>query len=395
MTRSKISSTAPPLSIITLAFVLLSMSVGIALAYKVINDRIQSLQEADLRRAVETRLSGVQTALGQALYREWTGLSALVPPLSSTAPSDLQDELTVLAGRGDIISWAGYASSDGIVRSASNGLLVGASVSARPWFQRGLRGSFAGDAHEAVLLASKLPPSPNGEPVRFLDLATPIKDDMGNVAGVLGIHINLEWAALLIKQLANSLAVDVFIVNPAGEVVISSAQGSYSGLQLASFRKARAGVAGVDIETWPDGQLYYTATLPEASYRDLPKFGWSIVARIGADAAIMPARSLSAGLMFDLAVFGLLLLLLAMLFIVAFIQPFRRLAKNAEAIAEGDDVYPYESGRTSELAMIGASLARLQSRAAANLVPGVEDENDEAIRLSPSKTGDGIRHDRR
>jgi hypothetical protein len=66
--------------------------------------------------------------------------------------------------------------------------------------------------------------------------------------------------------------------------------------------------------------------------------------------------------MFNLAVFGALLLLLTLLFIVSFIRPFHHLALNAKAIANGEDVYPYESARTSELATIGSALATLQAK---------------------------------
>jgi nitrate/nitrite-specific signal transduction histidine kinase len=71
---------------------------------------------------------------------------------------------------------------------------------------------------------------------------------------------------------------------------------------------------------------------------------------------------LSTALVFNLAAFGSLLLLLTLLFIVSFIRPFHHLAINAKAVADGEDVYPYESARTSELATIGNALAKLQSK---------------------------------
>jgi uncharacterized integral membrane protein len=361
---SKVSaSRAPSLVVVTAGFIILSLLIGVTIVFNVVNGRMRDYRETSLRTAVETRARGVQIAFAASLYREWTNLEALSRPLAVGNPKEVQDDLSTLVGDGQIISWAGYATNDGAVQVASNGLLVGANVGQRPWFQRGLQGSFAGDAHEAVLLAAKLPQPASGEPLRFLDLATPIPGLGGSTAGVLGIHLNLEWAKEQIRQLADALDIDLLIVNPEGKAVISSLERNFSNLDLPSFRRARSGASGVGLEDWPDGNSYFVATLPEASYLNLPKFGWSIVARISADAVSQPARNFTAGLMFNLGVFGLLLLLLTLLFIVAFIRPFHHLAVNAKAVADGEDVYPYESSRTSELATIGNALARLQSKA--------------------------------
>jgi hypothetical protein len=360
---SRVSATkAPSLAVVTASFILLSVVIGAAIVFNAIDDRMRNYQEASLRTAVETRARGVQAAFAAALYREWTNLESLSRPLAVGDPKQVQDDLSTLVGQGHIISWAGYASNDGIVQVASNGLLVGANVAARPWFQRGLRGSFAGDAHDAVLLAAKLPQPASGEPQRFLDLATPIPGLAGSTAGVLGVHLNLEWAKTQIHELADALDIDVFIVNPEGKAVISSLKGEFANLDLPSFSRARSGATGVGLETWPDGRNYFAATLPEATYLSLPKFGWSIVARISADAISQPAKSFSTGLLFNLALFGVMLLLLTLLFIVSFIRPFHHLAANAKAIADGQDVYPYESARTKELVTIGSALARMQSK---------------------------------
>jgi hypothetical protein len=349
---------------VTAGFVVLGLLIGGVIVFNLVNDRMQAYQENGLRTAVETRARGVQMAFAASLHREWTNLESLSQPLAVGNPDEVQDDLSTLVGQGHIISWAGFADTDGVVRIASNGLLVGANVGSRPWFKRGLRGNFAGDAHEAVLLAAKLPQLPDGEPLRFLDLAAPIPGVGGSTAGVLGIHLNLEWAKAQIRQLAEALDIDIFIVNPEGTTVISSVGSEFSNLDVASFRRARSGATGVGLEQWPDGNRYFVATLPEATYLNLPKFGWSILARINAEAVRQPAQSFSSGLMFNMALFGTLLLLLTLLFVISFIRPFHHLAANAKAIADGDDVYPYESKRTSELATIGAALATLQAKVA-------------------------------
>ena len=66
--------------------------------------------------------------------------------------------------------WIGVADAQGVVRNATNGLLVGQSVAQRPWFQHGLQGVHVGDVHAAQLLESLLPPHRDGRAAPFFGL---------------------------------------------------------------------------------------------------------------------------------------------------------------------------------------------------------------------------------
>ncbi|PMY44289.1 GGDEF domain-containing protein, partial [Pseudomonas sp. GW456-L12] len=80
----------------------------------------------------------------------------------------------------------------------------GQAVQQRPWFQAGLRGEYTGDPHEAVLLAKLLPGLPNGEPLRFIDFAAPIRNADGQVIGVLGAHAHWSWVTHIVESAAMS-----------------------------------------------------------------------------------------------------------------------------------------------------------------------------------------------
>ncbi|TPG46447.1 hypothetical protein EAH89_24875 [Roseomonas nepalensis] len=97
-------------------------------------------------------------------------------------------------------AWIGVTDAAGRVVAASNGLLEGNDVSVRPWFQHGRAGLFVGDVHEAALLASRLR-GPEGEPLRFVDIALPLRDADGGLLGMLGAHIFWDWA----KQVEQSV----------------------------------------------------------------------------------------------------------------------------------------------------------------------------------------------
>jgi hypothetical protein len=361
MGKKKLSAdVAPSLQVILSGFVLATTVLSCVAGYYVLTQRVESFQRAGLARAVQTRVTGAQVALGQALQGEWVRLRNAAKQVSLLTPIEIQHRLNAMTDAGSV-SWAGFARSDGTVLAASNGLLVNVDVSSRPWFQRGLEGNFAGDVHEAVLLASKLPQQTRDEPLRFLDMATPIVGAGGVTEGVLGVHLDFTWARRIVQQMADALQVDLFIVNSAGQTVMATVDGRFGALDLPSYRAARAGNASVNVEQWPDGRTYYTATLPERTVDDLPRFGWSVIARIDASGALSGSQDFSRQLIEALVVYAIAIILLTTLFIAIFIRPFGRLARNAMSVAEGSDTYPFESRRTRELAMMSAALSRLQA----------------------------------
>jgi two-component system, cell cycle sensor histidine kinase and response regulator CckA len=101
-------------------------------------------------------------------------------------------------------AWIGLTDPNGKVLVSTGGLLEGQSVARRPWFMAAKTAPFVfvGDVHEALLLASLLPPLPaDAEPRRFVDVAVPIFNPDGSLRGVLGAHLSWNWA----REVENSL----------------------------------------------------------------------------------------------------------------------------------------------------------------------------------------------
>ncbi|WP_157928923.1 cache domain-containing protein [Pararhizobium haloflavum] len=364
---SKLRKTRNPVTLAgaVCGFVLVGALVAGLAAATLVRDRVAAFNSEALAAAVSTRANGAELAFARALHDEWQSVQALASSLVIDDPQRLRGELDFAVGDGDRVSWAGFATIDGEVEASSNGLLEGQNVGERPWFQRGLEGPFAGDVHEAVLLASLLP-SQEGEPRRFIDLATPVAGADGEAVGVLGYHIDFSWAQTFLREEAEALAVDLFLVSRSGGVIAATDGSTYETLDLQSTRRASSGVGGADVETWPDGRRYLTTVIPQVDYGDLPSFGWRLIARIDADALEVTDRAFSAGILVSLASFGLFLILLTLLFIQAFVRPFAEISQNAVRVADGEDIYPYESRRTAELSRLSAAIARLQGRSPVN-----------------------------
>ena len=145
-----------------------------------------------LAAAVTLRTSSAAEEFARSIARDWDTLKFLETSQAEADPDRLRAMFDGIAGDGKRVSWAGFATLDGTVQVATNGLLEGADVSARPWFRAGLQAGFAGDVHEAVML-NRLLGGSETDPLRFVDLARPATRD-GRVRGVYGVHLSIDWA---------------------------------------------------------------------------------------------------------------------------------------------------------------------------------------------------------
>lgn len=180
-------------------------------------------------------------------------------------------------------AWIGVTDAAGRVVAASEGLLDGNDVSARPWFQHGRAGFFLGDVHEAALLASRLR-GPEGEPLRFVDIALPLLDADGGLMGVLGAHIYWEWA----KQVEQSVvspsqetrATELLIVSVDGQVLLGprDLQGTLLEPSLTAKATHAARPTG-SVREWPDGGIYLSTAVVAPGEGKFHGLGWTVVAR--------------------------------------------------------------------------------------------------------------------
>ncbi len=325
-----------------------------------VSTQVDAFQHRALEEAVQVRTRGAADAFGRSLDRDWNLLKSVRSSIPIGNAASLQAALTVLTSDGNRIAWAGFAGPDGTVLASSRGLLEGADVSQRPWFQMGLTGPFAGDVHEAVLL-NQILGGTEEDPIRFLDLSAPVKGPDGQTAGVVGFHINANWAQDFLTETAESLELDLFLINVDGKVVAATDEVGES-LNLPSIRAATAGVQASGFESWPDGRRYFTTVIPQIAYGALPPFGWRLVGRIDPTDVSLAGESLRPAIAQTLVGAGLIMLTLCMIFARLFLAPVGVLARAADRLANGHDDYPVDVHRTSELATLSAALARLQGR---------------------------------
>lgn len=338
-------------------FVLLGMlAVGLTGAI-VLNTRASSLVDSTLDRAVRLRTESAGENIAFNLHADWGDLKFLADTIPGSNSQVITGLMDGMRGDGQRISWIGYADIDGQVLQASDGLLVGENVSTRPWFRNGLQGPYAGDVHEAVLLANLLESDQPGG-LRFVDLAMPVKREDGQLLGVVGVHINFAWAENFLKNQSETLGLDLYLSGPDGQVIVSTKGSTPTAEEVRVLRAAQPATQTATRETWPDGNTYFSSLVPQVGYRDLPNFGWRLIGRLdGAQFADQLVWLRGAWLIGVGAMLALIAVISA-IFIRIFIRPFEDLGQSAQDIADGQDVYPPDAWRTREMAQLSAALAR-------------------------------------
>jgi hypothetical protein len=345
---------------VVLAVIMLVALAGLGAMFQI---GLRAYSAATAVEAVNVRTEALSASLSRALYEEWRRVESTAARLTGKVGPGLNEE-TIAALEVDVdkISWVGIANRSGTVLAASGGMLVGESVAQRPWFQEGLVAPFAGDVHEAVLLA-RLLESSDAEPLRFVDFSAPIFDADGRVSGVLGAHINWRWVRQLVDEAAARLGLDVFLVNRSGTVLLGTADVDEDLSELGSFRAAQMGRSTTNTEIWPDGRTYFTTTIPEIRYETLPPFGWSIVARL--DPVFLQSAENAFRNRMLLGALALLLVAVGGFAVVAAIllRPLQVVADNLLQLGRGEPTpFVREHRRFHEATMLSNALALLQSR---------------------------------
>lgn len=315
-----------------------------------------SLQLSDIAFAFSDRLDRSLTQRMGTLQ-----LLTSLPPLKSVWTGDPKDMRAVLDQSRDYIpgaSWLGYAAADGIVRSAAGGVLDGQSVMERPWFRDGLAGPAFEDVHEAKLLAPLLGQSPDGQPYRFVDIATPVKNERGNPIGVLGLHISWKWVAdirdALVKSQTGVTGLDISIVAKDGTTLLAGSRESkaMSAATIAAMARAPRG-------SFTEGSGRSEELVGYSRLASVHQLGWFIVARQPARAAFASAQTL-VGTIIGIGVLVAIAGFLGAVIIAGRVStPIRRLTEKADRIGrDSSDMLPRVRG-SLEVVQLSSALRSL------------------------------------
>ncbi len=273
-------------------------------------------------------------------YREIQIVTTLESIHDSNAPiSEKRRILDKLQSTYPDYAWIGLTNPEGRVSASTDSILEGQDVSTRPWFQQASANPYAGDVHEAVLLA-KLLPNPTGEPLRFVDVAAPVTDEDGTFQGVLGAHLSWDWAKKVEESLMQTVSkhseVEVLILSKNGTVLLGPPSLAFQTLTLKNLQAFRTQSPSYQVETGSDGTAYLTGLAQTQGYSSYPGLGWTVLVRQPIAIAFAPARQLQRQLFWWGSVVGILFASMSWIFVERITRPLLAIAVTAERIRRGE-----------------------------------------------------------
>ncbi|MCW4113681.1 ATP-binding protein [Aurantimonas sp. MSK8Z-1] len=329
------------LACIFAALAIASIAVTSFFAREMAMDALHNAAQRQLSQAAQLMSERLAIHMSERL-NDIVMTSALwerLPAADQTVRRSYLDDLKATTAN---YAWIGLADLTGHVVVASGGILEGADVSARPWFDAGQRSPAALDVHEAKLLARYVP-STDGEPVRFVDVTAPVHGASGAVDGVLAAHLSWNWAAEVRHDILSTLAdlaqSDLMVISENGEVLL----GPHSLL-------------GKTFVT-PDPAIELFAAAHVPSMGAFGGLGWTVVARQPVDAALAPMAWLDHALLGAVLVLTLLAALAGWRIAGWIARPLTLLAASAEAVRAGAAIESLPTGRFREARQLSNAVA--------------------------------------
>jgi len=259
-------------------------------------------------------------------------------------------------------SWIGYTDTNGIVKAATQGMLVGKDVSTRPWFIEGQIKNTTIDVHDAILLAKMLKEDDQHSPMRFIDVASPVLDGKGNPVGVLGGHLSISWLQSQLdfytRTNENKRNLMPFVTGHDGQFRFGN-QDAYDGLEeLANFWQGKKNSGFVVLNHKKYGEML--VSFAKHSSGVLPsEMGWVTVISTPVESIL--ASATETRLLAASGVIGLAILAWLMMFKLSEVthQPIEKLLKAIESIDESHNQLEELEGLPQEFDAIRVELNKL------------------------------------
>lgn len=281
-------------------------------------------------------------------------------------------------------SWIGVTDDKGVVRVATEHLLLGQDVRSQPWFAGGAVGTYVGEPYDPASKWQLLTASGNSTPPPFMDFAAPVRGKDSTFLGVISAHVNATWILDLLRRSspveATARGFEVMLVN---KNVVLDPTGAVAKARSSLPALPETGKFGV--VRWGDSASsdYLTGVLeiPSLISADLE---WLLITRQPVDFALQPLKDMQFLVVLALALMTAMLLTSSYWAARYFSKPLEKLAKSARNVESTGKVNArdFEFG-TLEFKQLGAALlhmtqALLEQRAA---LARANDELEERVQL--------------
>lgn len=276
-------------------------------------------------------------------YRDIQVAAALIARFQlRSEEAELQSLINRLQTTYSDYAWIGLTAADGEVLVSTGGVLQGQNVAARPWFQNAISDTaYVGDVHEALLLERELNQG-RSEPLRFVDVAIPIRNNAGDITGVLGAHLNWRWGRELERSVLDTSRLgetaELILVGSEDRVVLGPAGLEEREINSRALDELRDNNFGYQVETWDDGITYVVGYAQSGSYRDYEGLNWRVIVRQPIDDAFAPVYKFEQQVLFVSLAVVVLFAMIGWLSAERISRPLIRITEAARKLGEDPDV---------------------------------------------------------
>jgi HAMP domain-containing protein len=262
----------------------------------------QSL-ERELGPSFEGLAQQVSDKLDRTIYErrhalEFTAALAAFKTSANDAATNAQrrDALEALAKEYPEFAWIGFADRDGNITAATHGWLEGSTATLRSWFHVGARHVHVGRVQELSELARRVLGRDDENAVRFLDLAAPVRDDNGDVVGVLGAYLRWEWtrdvAFSVITESLQHRQIGVTVYAGDTDVILDSGASGWTVPPNAPPLPSLHPYRGSMTEDSSVGTKYFSGYVRSRGFRDYRGLAWLVTVRQPFQRAFAPVTEL-------------------------------------------------------------------------------------------------------
>lgn len=261
--------------------------------------------------------------------------------LRSANPNGQRELLERIQSTYPEYAWIGIANVQGEVIAATDKLFEATNASSSAWFIHGKAAPYVGDMHDDESLAQQLPLQAGQPSQRFLDIATPIKDDHNQVVGVLGAHLRWDWIRdveqTTLAPLHPRQTTEALIIGQDGRVLLGPTALLDTQLDAALFDVAQDGGPNYETARWPDHVDYLSGFARGNGQGDFKGLNWTMLVRERSTAAFAIAEQTRwRSLLFGLGV-GLLFAAIGIWLMHRISRPLNLIANAAERIQHNQD----------------------------------------------------------
>ncbi len=349
-----------------LVFIVVGLFGGLVGQHSVdqLRERIGQSLAVDAQRVAE-RLNGEMAERA----RDLTLLSGLAPVRDLRDAGGIQAMLDGVRRVEPSYLWLAVTNIQGDVVAATDGGLVGGDLNNLYDLRDQLRGRATSLGDPLRIVRSGDTVAPPLEQQRQINIARPIRAADSSPVGVVVAQLSWDWMrdgvqALLPPEDNGENHRQILVVSSYDLVLIGPLDLMGKRLILPEINRARAGLYGWSVSTWPDNESYIAGANFAAGDGQYPGPGsvpmrWTVLVRESEDTAFAPARQLRYAILLTGTGLSVIIAGLGWLIAGVITRPLRQITAAADRLRRGENVEMPSLRSSTEVETLSASLRAL------------------------------------